>query len=80
MENEDSLAIVAVKYSARWFDNLPIPRLSKLRRTRTTLRLLNELFDVAENSLNQLPRCLGFVEGDVISDGVEVIESRVSPD
>jgi hypothetical protein len=71
---------VPVKYAAWRLDNLPIPRRSELGRARTAFRLLDQLLDVAEDPLDELSRCLGLVEGDVIRNGVEVIESRFRPD
>ena len=80
IEHENSDAIVAVEDAARSLNNLPIARLPHLRRSGTALWLFHKLLDVLKNSLNKTPRRLRVIESDVISDGVEVMESRFSPD
>jgi hypothetical protein len=42
--------------------------------------MFHKLLDVLKNPLNRTPRRLLVVERDVISDGVEVMKSRLSPD
>ena len=80
VKDEHSLAVVAVENAARCLDNLAVARLPHLGRTGTTLRLLDKLPDVPEDSLNKPPCCLRVIESDVIGNGVEVMESRFSPD
>ena len=41
--------------------------------------MLHKLLDVSKNSLDETLRCLRIFESDIISDGVEVVESRFSP-
>ena len=80
VKDEDSLAVVAVENATRCLDNLAVTRLPHLRGTGTTLGLLHKLLDVLKNSLNKTACRRRVIESDVIGNGVEVMESRFSPD
>jgi hypothetical protein len=80
VKDEDSLAVVAVENATRCLDNLAVTRLPHLRGTGTTLGLLHQLLNVLKNSLNKTACRLRVIESDVIGNGVEVMESRLSPD
>ncbi len=79
VKDEDCLAIEAVENATLCLDNLAVTRLAHLRRTGTALGLLHKLLDVLKNSLNQTPRGLRVIESYVIGNGIEVMESRFSP-
>jgi hypothetical protein len=79
VKDGDSLAVVAGENATRGLDNLAVTRLPHLRRTGTTLGLLHKLLDVLKNSSNKTSRRLRVIESDVIRNGVELMESRFSP-
>jgi len=80
VKDEDSLAVVAVENATRCLDHLAVTRLPHLRGTGTTLGLLHKLLNVLKNSLNKTACRRRVIESDVIGNGVEVMESRFSPD
>lgn len=73
-------AIVAVKNSCGRLDNLAITVIPQLLGHRATLRLLFQLLHVPKHPLNPSLGGGGFIESDVVRNGVQVAERRFGPD
>ncbi len=62
------------------FDDLTVTRTGQLNRLRPAIRMGTELLDVRKYALNQFACGCGFIKSDVVGNGIEIVESRLSPD
>jgi len=68
------VSVVAVKHTARRFDNLAIPRPPELLRPTTTFRVISQLLDVTKNALDERGCSNGVFECDVVCDGIQITQ------
>jgi hypothetical protein len=61
-----------VKNTARWFHDLAVWRVRKLSYDGTTFWVFLDLLNMGEDLLDKGPRCVGFVEGDVVGDSIQI--------
>jgi len=80
MQDKDPLAVKGVEDAAKRLHDLPIPRPPELLRPATTLWVINQLLNVAENARDQIQSCERILQGDVVGNSVQVAESRLRPD
>jgi hypothetical protein len=80
MENEYAGTVIAVEYPARCFHNLAVTRMAHLWQTGTALWKLCKLRHMLEDSLNEPPRCLRIVYGNIVGNGVDVLQRWFCPD
>ena len=72
MQDVDRAPVIPVEDPARWLNNLSVTRALELQRAATTLRMVSQLLDVTNNAFDQLNRCRGILEGDVVGNSVQV--------
>lgn len=79
-EDDDFVAVVSVEDAARGFDQLAVAPAAEFTRFGAAIGVIAELFDVPEDSLDELAGGRVIIERDVVGDGVEVVEGGLSPD
>lgn len=80
VKDEHLPAILAIKDAAGWLDDLSIAAAGQFRRARSTGREPPQLFHMFEHALDQRPRRVRVLNGDVVRDGVKIAERRLGPD
>ena len=71
---------MSIEDPARRLDNLPIAPASQFSRLRANFGVVSQLLDVPEYSLYNQLCCWWIVQGDVVSDGIEIAKRRLCPD
>ena len=72
VENENLVSVVPVKDAARGLDDLAISRPPKLLRPATTLRVVDQLLDMAEDALDKRGCSNRIFERNVVCDGIQI--------
>lgn len=72
VENENFVSIVPVKHAARGLDDLTIPRPPQLLGAATTLRVIDQLLDMAKDALDKRDCSNRIFERDVVCDGIQI--------
>jgi hypothetical protein len=72
MKNEDFSSIASVKDAAGRFDDLTVRGVGKLSDQRTAFWVFLELLYVRQDALDECFCSVWFIEGDVVSDGVQI--------
>ena len=72
MKNKDCSAIESVKNTARRFHDLAVRRVGKLSYGGATFWVFLELLDMREDLLDKGFCWVGFVEGDVVGEGIQI--------
>ena len=72
MKNKDFRSIESVKNTALWFHDLAVWRVGKLSYDGTTFWVFLELLNLGEDPLDKGSCCVGFVEGDVVGDSIQI--------
>lgn len=80
MKYQGALAIVPIENAAWRLNDLPISRPLQLRRPATTFGVGLELLHVPKDPLNQLGSGRGIFDRNVIGNGIQIAERRLSPD
>jgi len=72
MQDENAFPVVTVEQPARWLDDLPVAGSLELCRTTADFRMFSQVFDVIDDTPDQLCRSDGILEGNEVRDGLEV--------
>ena len=80
MQDENRLAIEAVKDPTRWLYDLAIARTAELRRRAATFRVRLELLDVREYPSDQFGGSGRVFQRDEVGDGVQIVKRWLGPD
>lgn len=80
VHHDHEITLDSIEDAARRFDNLSVARTFDLAGSSAALRVALELFDMPEYALHELCRGGGVFDRDVVGDGVEVCQRRLSPD
>ena len=80
MKNECFCPVETVQDPARRLHDLPVAGALQLRDTWAAFRVRFQLLDMPEDPLHQCRRCKGILDGNIVGDGVQVVERRFSLD
>ncbi len=77
MQNKDLVSVMAIKNTAGWLHYLAITGSPEFLGATTAVRVLNKLLNVAEDTLYKLCRCDRILQGNVVSNGIQIGQCRL---
>ncbi len=80
MQNKDLVSVMAVADATGRFHNLTVTRSPEFLWPTATFRVVSQLLDMAEDSLDKLRRSDGAFQCDVIGNSIQIAQCRLRPD